>query len=338
MLMLATSVLGANTAQPTKRPANPVPGSGAAKQAGKRSARELLQATASAAQILRPMDQSGEIIRRRTLPDLVLTESLYEKGFHSANRRHSQHRLGLVLTGSYSVLFRNELYQVEETQGILLPAGELHTVRSSVGARCLHVELTQEWVERLAKWQRIKLEAPHTFQSCLLPSLVKRLHYELNAEDESSLLAVEGLAFELLAESLRCPPGQKEATTQSKIDQAKEFLEANFAASFTVAEAAESVGLHPRYLAALFRKTVRCTMKDYVRRLRVNFAASRLIDSDESLADIGIAAGFVDQSQFCRTFKYLIGMTPREYRARHQKGSPDPDPAQRYKANASALG
>lgn len=41
----------------------------------------------------------------------------------------------------------------------------------------------------------------------------------------------------------------------------------------------------------------------------------RLLRDDDSIASIGQACGFADQSAFTRQFKATVGMTPRDYRA-----------------------
>jgi AraC family transcriptional regulator len=74
------------------------------------------------------------------------------------------------------------------------------------------------------------------------------------------------------------------------------------------------VGVHPVYLASEFRKHFGCTIGEYVRKLRVEFACRRISESDSPLSDIAIAAGFSHQSHFSRTFKAVTGMTPAGYR------------------------
>lgn len=51
-----------------------------------------------------------------------------------------------------------------------------------------------------------------------------------------------------------------------------------------------------------------------LRSSRVSMASKMLLDGDESLADIGYACGFADQAHFQRSFKTVVGMTPRNYR------------------------
>jgi len=81
-----------------------------------------------------------------------------------------------------------------------------------------------------------------------------------------------------------------------------------------------SAGVHPSYLARTFRKFYGCTVGDYVRRLRVDYAVRELKESDKSLAEIATAAGFYDQSHFTHEFKSHLRMTPAEFRAAFRAG------------------
>jgi len=59
---------------------------------------------------------------------------------------------------------------------------------------------------------------------------------------------------------------------------------------------------------------------DYVRRLRVDYAAYQLSQTDDPLSEIAAAAGFADQSHFSRTFSGIMGSTPSRYRAMLRRG------------------
>jgi AraC-like DNA-binding protein len=48
--------------------------------------------------------------------------------------------------------------------------------------------------------------------------------------------------------------------------------------------------------------------------LRLTWAAGRLIDSEDAIAQIAHEADFFDQSHFTRTFRRHFGLTLRAYR------------------------
>jgi AraC-like DNA-binding protein len=64
-----------------------------------------------------------------------------------------------------------------------------------------------------------------------------------------------------------------------------------------------------------FRKHYDCTIGEYPRRLRSEFACREIAVSDAPLVEIALSAGFANQAHFTRTFKRLKGITPTEYRS-----------------------
>ena len=74
------------------------------------------------------------------------------------------------------------------------------------------------------------------------------------------------------------------------------------------------MGIHPSHLMESFRQHYHCTLGDYVRQLRIEYATHLLSASDLPASQIAHTAGFADQSHFCRTFKRLTGMTPTEFK------------------------
>jgi AraC family transcriptional regulator len=80
------------------------------------------------------------------------------------------------------------------------------------------------------------------------------------------------------------------------------------------------VGVHPDHLVHAFRRQYHCTVGEYVRQLRIEFACRQITSSDMPLAEIAVEAGFADQSHFTKTFKRLVGMTPSEFQ-RHSRPS-----------------
>ncbi|HET9787346.1 MAG TPA: helix-turn-helix transcriptional regulator, partial [Pyrinomonadaceae bacterium] len=80
-------------------------------------------------------------------------------------------------------------------------------------------------------------------------------------------------------------------------------------------EIAHLVGVHPTHLARSFKKHYRTTVGEYLRRLRLDWATRRLSETEDSITEIALAAGFYDQSHFSHLFKQHTGLTPAEFRA-----------------------
>jgi AraC family transcriptional regulator len=146
-----------------------------------------------------------------------------------------------------------------------------------------------------------------------------RLYREFRSEDDVAPLAIEGLLLELLAGVTR-QTYHSENGNAKWLSRARDFVHDRFHESISLAEVAEFAGVHPVSLARAFRRMHHCTVGEYVRKLRIEFACQKLTASDESLVEIAFSAGFSEQSHLCRTFKRLTGLTPSEYRSNSRRG------------------
>ncbi|TML40685.1 MAG: helix-turn-helix transcriptional regulator [Actinobacteria bacterium] len=107
-------------------------------------------------------------------------------------------------------------------------------------------------------------------------------------------------------------PGRRAARLRS----AEELLRARLSDRLGLGELAETVGVHPAYLARAFRAHYGLSVGEYGRRLRLAWAAAELAGGETPLAEIATEAGFADQSHFTRVFKRHVGATPARYRER----------------------
>src|SRR5262249_27630717 len=144
--------------------------------------------------------------------------------------------------------------------------------------------------------------------------LAMRLYGEFHAKDDAASLAIEGLALELLAGTMRCDAASGPRTPRW-LERVREMLHDRFSEHLTIAGLAMEVEVHPVYLGTLFRSPYGCSIGESLRKTRVSYAARRLATTADALADIGLAAGFADQSHFSRTFKDITGVTPLSYRS-----------------------
>ena len=95
---------------------------------------------------------------------------------------------------------------------------------------------------------------------------------------------------------------------------ARDLLDGRFDQPVSLRGLAQEAGVHPVYFAAAFRRFHGCSVGEYLRRRRLQYARRRLADPKVSLAQVAAEAGFADQSHFTRTFKRFTGMTPNRYR------------------------
>ena len=95
---------------------------------------------------------------------------------------------------------------------------------------------------------------------------------------------------------------------------AVEYLHAHQLDRIDLGALARGVGVHPSRLAHEFRARLGVSPGEYVRRLRLEWAARELGAGEASVAEVALHAGFYDQSHFSRMFCRHYGIPPAAWR------------------------
>lgn len=72
------------------------------------------------------------------------------------------------------------------------------------------------------------------------------------------------------------------------------------------------------YVSRSVKKYLGITATEFVNDLRLNYAASKIINTDENITDIGLECGFYSISWFNKMFIKKYGMSPNKFRKRER--------------------
>lgn len=95
---------------------------------------------------------------------------------------------------------------------------------------------------------------------------------------------------------------------------AERYLREHFREPLTAAEVAMAVGVSPSHLHRIFRAETGATLVNRVHRLRLEDAAQRLRETDQTVLSIAHEVGFTSQSHLTRLFTRHFGCAPGRYR------------------------
>jgi AraC-like DNA-binding protein len=104
------------------------------------------------------------------------------------------------------------------------------------------------------------------------------------------------------------------------------YLRDHYDAPIINQQLARLAHLSVRAFERKFRSSFHLTPHKYLRKLRLRMASRALVYTNQSLANVALNCGFVDQSHFSREFRRHFGRTPRDYRAHYSLGSDDAAP------------
>lgn len=99
-----------------------------------------------------------------------------------------------------------------------------------------------------------------------------------------------------------------------RLRRVTEFIEENLENDLSLAEIAQAADLSPYHFARSFKQTTGMSPIQFLMQRRIEYAKSMLAETEMPIAEIGLSAGFKNQSHFTTLFRRLTTMTPKSYR------------------------
>jgi AraC family transcriptional regulator len=250
----------------------------------------------------------GRVLAARRVNGFGLSETCYESMTRMPEHAHGSPYFCFVRRGAFRE--RAGCRAVEHSVGAIVfhRAEEEHADQFlEGGARCFNVELPTALVpgqadSRLADASRLPR----------LRGILVALYREFASADASALV-LEGLAYQAIGEAFERRLSQPDRGPRW-IGQVRDEIHARLDEDLTLGDLAAKVGMHPVHVARSFQARYGAKVTDYIREQRVSRARELLARTPTALADVAIAAGFADQSHFCRVFKQRTGLTPGQFR------------------------
>lgn len=257
----------------------------------------------------------GDKLSSLEVGGLVFTETAHKPNQTLPRHYHERANIAFILSGTFTEILDKRRFECAAQSLIIKPAGEAHANQYGRGGmRCLLIEAQPQKLESLYPLAKAFNRVNHV-RGAMLSMLGMRIYKEMRLRDSASLLAIEGLSLELIAELSRLPDLVSERRLPRWLLRAREFLHENSSESVRLRDVAKMVDIHPVHLAREFRKVYGCTLGEYLRQLRIQSACHKLSSSDLPLVVIALDSGFSHQSHFSRLFKQYVGITPTEFRS-----------------------
>ncbi len=244
---------------------------------------------------------------------LGLYEIAYEPRLRMPKHSHELSRYILVLQGSVTHEARTEEH-IGPGGAVCVPRDRTHTdAVGDSGTLCFMVEPGPAWLARF------DVPEPPSDHACPagpgpeLPLMLVRLRHECGAADAASRLIVDGLMIEIFGHIHRAATAHG-LSSAAWLRTIRDLLHDRFRDTLTIRGLAAEAGVHPVHLCREFRRHNGVTIGAYVRRLRIEYACTQLTNSDRSLTDIALDAGFSSHAHFTSTFRRIVGFSPKAFR------------------------
>jgi len=98
--------------------------------------------------------------------------------------------------------------------------------------------------------------------------------------------------------------------------KAREYIDKHKVEELSLANVAKAAGASVFHFCKVFHKSTGLKFTDYVARVRLEDARTRLLNPNLRISEIAYDVGFQSLTQFNRTFKRVFGQSPSDFRAR----------------------
>lgn len=246
------------------------------------------------------------------------------------------HKINITLEGSvlakkHSANGKLRTSRVEQGFVCVNPAGQPASILWEEEMECLTIMLNPVFVAQTAMEQNFsgKVEFIETYEK--RDALIRHIGLALLAETSDSE-RIGGMYAESLAQTLILHLLKNYTVTGSlphaasnsgglpgfKLRLAKEFINEHLAEEITLAVVSGAVGLSQFHFARAFRRSTGLTPQQYLVSQRIHRAKELLRNGDLPLVQVGIQAGFKNQSHFTTVFRKFTALTPKAFReAKH---------------------
>lgn len=114
-----------------------------------------------------------------------------------------------------------------------------------------------------------------------------------------------------LHDTLRKIPGLRRSN--NRLQNCLDIIHANYREALTLEQLADICSLSPSYLTKVFKENFKVTPIQYLIRYRIDMACHMLLQSNLRIEDIALQTGFNSANYFSRTFKAIVGVSPKDY-------------------------
>ncbi len=252
---------------------------------------------------------------------------------------HEEYECSFVRSGSCPVTVGTDQFVLHAGDAIFINTGTLHAQETSKATKdfckedlVFHGRLiygsrqTVFWQKYMAPIATSNLALPyiHFFSDIPWEKEIIDLISEATAIARERSFGFEfyireklSRIFLLLAENRRelASHSQKESSQEMQhIKKMIRYIQNNYSDSISLHQLAQTANICEREVQRSFQNIVRQSPIQYLIHYRIEKACHMLDSSEQSIIDISNSCGFSSPSYFTKTFKSIIGCTPREYR------------------------
>lgn len=254
-------------------------------------------------------------------------------GFSLHPHLHREFEFLIITKGGGTVFIDDNQYEIKENNALFIGSQQLHIGTSTDNKTCeffavvFSPEIFGSHGDDLIVSKYVlpvlnkKISFNRFFNSDIpwqknVMDMLKKIHEENIAKDIGYELKIKTLLMEIWRLCFVNGEKQNNSDTDKTLENIKkvfEYIHREYASPVTLDDIASYVNMSKGYFCRRFSDIMHMTPFEYLLCVRIENSCRMLTENTLSIGEISQECGFNSFSYFSKTFKKIIGCTPREY-------------------------
>lgn len=174
------------------------------------------------------------------------------------------------------------------------------------------IELAKYIKEKYADCIIIFITAYDRFDYAIEAMHIKAFDYLLKPWKEERLCELINTAIENVRSMQKT-----DSIVHSQKDVIKDYIDRNYKKDISAKDVAGILGYSDVYFSKVFKQLFDDNFINYLTKIRIDRAKLLLKDVSFNIKEVGKSVGYADSNYFTKVFKRSVGMSPSEYRSKH---------------------
>lgn len=174
------------------------------------------------------------------------------------------------------------------------------------------IELAKYIKEKYADCIIIFITAYDRFDYAIEAMHIKAFDYLLKPWKEEKLCELINTAIENVRSVQKT-----DSIVHSQKDVIKDYIDRNYKKDISAKDVAGILGYSDVYFSKVFKQLFDDNFINYLTKIRMDRAKLLLKDVSFNIKEVGKSVGYADSNYFTKVFKRSVGMSPSEYRSKH---------------------
>lgn len=239
---------------------------------------------------------------------------------------HSDIELFYVMEGAVKFVLEEKIYILQRGDFLVVNVDKNHsyTADGDFLAACMHISYYELSIamkqSMIFFWCNTSIETNEATEE--LHRVIRKIVAEQYNTNGQNVIYLNSLYYEMLnilkddflLNKTSAHYGEEVVKFDGRKHEIAEYIRQNFNKQISLDDLSKQLFLSYAYLSKYIKRQFGMGFAEYLNNVRLNFAVSQLLHSDQSVVRIAMDSGFATSAALNKAFREKYNMTPTEYR------------------------